>query len=178
MSASSPWSTAARQIAYDATHLRVHRDQVTFPDGQEGGYDWFETADQVRVAALVGSNVLLIEQHHYLVGRSLQLPGGNVDPPEADLDAARRELVQETGYHGGTWHNHGYLHPLPGLSPVRIHLWSVRGLVAGPANPESTERDLKVMPFSLRAAVSAAMDGRVTCSASVALILGLAATRP
>lgn len=83
-------------------HFQVRRDEVTGPDGRRGGYDWVQAPDQVRVAALVEGQLLLVEQYHYLAGALWQLPGGSVDPDDDALTAARRELAEETGYHGGT----------------------------------------------------------------------------
>src|SRR4051812_27025427 len=102
-----PWTRLATRIVYATPRMRVHRDQVKRPDGNAGHYDWVEIPDQVRVAALVDDRLLLVDQHHYLVGRTLQLPGGNVDQQEDAYHAARRELAEETGYSGGTWTNHG-----------------------------------------------------------------------
>jgi len=151
--------------------VRVHRDEVTRPDNVGDHYDWVEVPDQVRVAALVDDRLLLVDQYHYLVGRTLQLPGGNVDQGEDPDHAARRELAEETGYGGGIWAEHGRFHPLPGLSPAATHLWSARALAAGDPARESAETDLTVIRLPLADAVQAVGDGRVGCAASAALIL-------
>lgn len=172
-----PWTRTQTMVDYVAPHLRVHRDQVIGPDGHTRGYDWVETSDQVRVAAVVDNRLLLIEQHHYLTGRSLQLPGGGVDGPESDQEAARRELREETGYRDGTWSPLGYLYPLPGLSPVRVHLWRASDLSAGAADPEPGEEDLRLVRLHLRDAVRAVRDGSIRCAASATLVLNVAANR-
>jgi len=174
MSHEAPWTQHETTVVCVTEHLRIHRDMVTRPDGHLGHYDWLETADQVRVAALVGDEILLIDQHHYLIGRTLQLPGGNVDRSENDRQAAERELRQETGYRGGSWTRRGAVHPVPALSRARVHLWYAEHLDAGRASPEPTERDLRVVRLPLPEAVRATQDGRITCAASTALILALA----
>jgi len=170
------WTRLATRVVYETPRLRLHRDDVTRPDGQVDHYDWVETPDQVRVAALVGEEVILIEQSHYLTGSALQLPGGSLDPDEDSRSAAQRELRQETGYHGGVWASYGQLCPLPSLSPVRVHLWFARDLAAGHAEPESAEADLRVRRMPLTGALDAVREGRVCCAASTALILAVSRT--
>jgi ADP-ribose pyrophosphatase len=56
--------------------------------------------------------VILVEQHrHGIDGPSLEPPGGIVDPGESELAAAKRELLEETGYGGGIWEPLGCVHP-------------------------------------------------------------------
>jgi ADP-ribose pyrophosphatase len=166
-----PWKKRTNQVVYATPRLSVYRDEVVRPDGKADQYDWVEVPDQVRVAALVGNGLLVIDQHHYLSGRMLQLPGGSIDPNEDDHQAARRELLQETGYRGGVWSSHGHLFPLPGVSPVKVHLWSARGLIAGPPKRDSAEADLRVVRLSLAEAVQAVRGGGMKCAASAFLIL-------
>lgn len=166
--------TADQVQQHDAVphpRFQAHRDEVTGPDGRRGDYDWVQAPDQVRVAALVDGQLLLVEQYHYLAGALWQLPGGAVDPDDDDaLSAARRELAEETGYHGGTWIGHGFLHPLPGLTNCRVHLWRVDQPTSGPTAAESSEADLRV---PLPEAVAAVREGRLRCAPSAALVLSL-----
>jgi ADP-ribose pyrophosphatase len=175
MSHPDPWTCTATSIGHVGRHARIHIDEVIRPDGSHGKYDWVEMSDQVRVAALVDNKILLIEQHHYLVGRTLQLPGGQIERNETDQEAARRELGEETGYRGGVWQRFGAVYPLPGLTTAQVHLWQARDLTAGPPEPEPYESDLEVRSMSVEAAVSAVRTGAIACAASATLILALAA---
>jgi ADP-ribose pyrophosphatase len=136
-------------------------------------YDWVESADQVRVAAIVDGQLMLIHQDHYLTGPALQLPGGGIEDGEDSRSAARRELQQETGSHGGFWSKYGELHPLPSLSPIRVHLWLAQRLEQGPTARESAEADVRLIRMSLPEAVEAVRTGKVQCAASSALILAV-----
>ncbi|MEU1360764.1 NUDIX hydrolase [Micromonospora zamorensis] len=169
-----PWTTTQSRIAYSTPRFSVYEDEVTRPDGTAGEYDWIQTSDQVRVAVLTGDHVLLVEQYHYLIGRTLQLPGGNVEDGETAEIAAKRELEQETGRRDGRWTSYGRLAPLPGLSPIYTHLWLVQDAVAGTAKPESVERDLRVVSMSLPDALRAAYDNKIGCAASAALVFAVA----
>ena len=56
--------------------------------------------------------VILVEQHRLGIDAlSLEPPGGCVDPGESELAAAKRELLEETGYGGGTWEPLGCIRP-------------------------------------------------------------------
>jgi 8-oxo-dGTP pyrophosphatase MutT (NUDIX family) len=173
MSADEPWTTEKTTLVHETPYVRVYQDQVIRPDGKPGRYDWVSAPDQVRVAAVVDGELLLIEQWHYLVGSMLQLPGGLVDADEESEAAARRELREETGYRDGVWTSRGYVHPLPGLTPVRIHLWQVQAPAAGTPSPEPSEHDLRVRHLPVAEAVRAVRDGAVRCAASAALILAV-----
>ncbi|MER5996761.1 NUDIX hydrolase [Streptomyces viridosporus] len=169
-----PWTRYGGTTPYRTPHFQVHRDEVTGPDGRRGDYDWVQAPDQVRVAALVDGQLLLVEQYHYLAGALWQLPGGSVDPDDdGALTAARRELAEETGYHGGTWTGHGFLHPLPGLTDCRVHLWRVDQPTSGPAAAEPSEADLRILRVPLPEAVAAIREGRLRCAPSATLVLSL-----
>jgi ADP-ribose pyrophosphatase len=154
--------------------LEVRRDRVTAPGGVPIEYDWVQVPDQVRVAALVSGRILVVEQDHYLVGPMLQLPGGGVEPGEDARTCAQRELREETGYHGGRWHCSGHLFPVPGLSPMRVHLWRARDPRPGPQDLEPAEQDLRVHALTPAQAVAAIRSGRVRCAPSAVLILQVA----
>jgi ADP-ribose pyrophosphatase len=72
-------------------------------------------------------------------GRLLELPAGNLDEGEEPLRAARRELREETGLHGGEWVEAASVYTTPGFCDERMHLFVARGLERGEASPEGSE---------------------------------------
>lgn len=167
----SPWQAISSDVVFQTRRLRVLQDRVINPSGCEVDYDWVATDDQVRVAAIVDDRIIVVEQHHYLAGPLLQLPGGRIEPDEGVLASAKRELAEETGYRGGRWTSRGSLFPLPGLTTTRVHLWIARNLRPGSPSLEPGEHDLRVHEMRLSEAVSAVSAGRVRCAPSAALIL-------
>ena len=105
------------------------------------------------VAAVVAldrhERVTLVRQHRVPAGKSmLELPAGFVDGGESPLDAARRELVEETGLHGGEWIELATFFTSAGFTDETLHLFLAGGLEPGEARPEEDE-EIEVVRFPL-----------------------------
>ena len=84
---------------------------------------------------------LLVRQYRLPAGKYLwELPAGKVDPGETVLQAARRELIEETGYRARKWQKLVAFFPSPGYVGERMTIYLATGLTAGPAAPMDDER--------------------------------------
>jgi ADP-ribose pyrophosphatase len=84
--------------------------------------------------------VLLVRQERPAVGgKVLEIPAGLLEACEAPLVAAKRELQEETGLHGGEWVEVASVLSSPGFTDERIHLFVATGLDEGAADPDEGE---------------------------------------
>ncbi len=95
------WRVTASRYAIDTPFLRLRQDTIALPDGTLVE-DYFvrESRGFAIIFAMTGERrVLLVRQYKHGIGRELlELPAGALDSGETPLDAAVRELKEETGY--------------------------------------------------------------------------------
>jgi ADP-ribose pyrophosphatase len=85
--------------------------------------------------------ILLVRQYRLPAGKHLwELPAGKVDPGEKPLQAAKRELAEETGYKARTWTKLASFWASPGFVQERMTIYLATDLTAGAATPMDDER--------------------------------------
>lgn len=102
-----PWRILSRRVVYGARpYLEVSVEAVRLPDGRTiEDYHQIDAGSSATVVAeQADGRILLLRQYRHGVRRiGLALPGGRLDPGEEPLAAARRELLEETGYVARVW---------------------------------------------------------------------------
>jgi ADP-ribose pyrophosphatase len=158
-----PWKTLSRRTILDrGKFLRVESHTVELPDGRIiPDWPWVITPDYVNVVAVTeGGEFLCLRQTKYAVaGTTLALVGGYLEPGEAPLAAAQRELREETGCQASEWISLGRYAVDGNRGAGVAHFFLARGARrAGPTKADDLEEQ---QPLSLgRAEVEQAlMDG-------------------
>ena len=102
---------------------------------RRGRWEYASRARGIRAAVIValdGGDVILVEQYRVPIGKyCLELPAGLIgdeDEGEDELDSARRELEEETGYTAAHWQNLGEFYSSPGMVQESFTLIKATGL--------------------------------------------------
>ncbi len=168
----NPWTRLSRRTAYENPWITVYHDEVLRPDGRPGVYGVVHFRNRaVGVVALdERDRVLLVGQYRYTLSvYSWEIPEGGAPDGEDPLEAARRELREETGYTAERWELLLRAHLSNSVSDEEAFCYLATDLRAGKASPEGTER-LQVRWLPLREALALAARGEITDALS---LLGL-----
>lgn len=87
------------------------------------------------------NRVLLVRQYRLPAEQFLwELPAGKVDDGEKPAQAAKRELIEETGYRAKTWKKLTTFYPSPGFLQEKMTIFLATDLTKGEAQPMEDER--------------------------------------
>jgi len=163
----------SREVFDGEPWLRVHRQAVRLPDGRViDDYYQVEVPDCCIVYAETPAGEAILERQYKHGPRSvgLSLPAGTIEAGEPPLAAARRELLEETGYVADEWQALGSFTINGNNGGGQAHLFHARGArrVAEPDSGDLEQMEILLMP---RAELVAAMlRGEVHMLGAVALI--------
>jgi ADP-ribose pyrophosphatase len=105
-------------------YFEVREDLLQLPHGPKRIYTVLLNAPEaaVALAETPDGKLVLNKEYRHPTGKWLYgCPGGRVDPGESPLEAARRELLEETGYSTTEFQFLGTAYPFPAVSQQRIH---------------------------------------------------------
>ena len=166
------WRRLWSQPLGDFKIFTVRRDRIVSPrTSEEHDFYVLDGADWINVIALTPEKrILLVEQYrHGTESFTLEIPGGAVDQRDASpLDAARRELLEETGHAADAWEDLGFVHPNPAIQSNRCFTFLARGCrrVAEPSFDPG--EDIEVVEAGREEVREMLRDGRISHSLVVA----------
>jgi ADP-ribose pyrophosphatase len=160
------------EILYQGKVFRLQRDTVIEPGGVQAERDIIVHPGSVVVLPIFkDGRVLLIRQYRHSVGEFLwELVAGRKEPNETPVAAARRELLEETGYSAKRLRKLLRVVPTPGFVNEWMWIFAAEGLTEGAAQPEEDE---KITPriFTLKQAEKMIQRGTLRDAKSICGLL-------
>jgi 8-oxo-dGTP pyrophosphatase MutT (NUDIX family) len=179
-----PWQVLSTSITYGDEWITLRSDKVRLPNGHElGTYHTIEGPDWASIVPITdGGRIVLTEEYRHGARKTLlQLPGGHIEEGEGALAAGRRELLEETGFTGGTWYELGTIFAASARLTSVVHLYLALGVKAQGRPRRDVGEDIRVctMPWSKfsREMVHGQIDLSDTCDLATLMRLQLFASR-
>jgi ADP-ribose pyrophosphatase len=171
------------RISYQGPVFHVTTDEVEEPGGVRARRDVIRHSGSIVVLAVddcaaksrkAEPRILLERQYRHAAQAMMwELPAGRIDDGETALTAAKRELLEETGYSASHWKRILHFYVSPGFLDETMTIYLARGLKPGVAQPEADER-IAVKFFPLSEAKRMALYGRIRDAKTISGILWLA----
>jgi ADP-ribose pyrophosphatase len=148
---------------YGGIFLKMKRDTVSLPDGQEAVREYLTHPGAVAIVAVLDDGRILLErQYRYPIAKTcIEIPAGKLDPSEEPLFCAKRELEEETGYSAKKWSFIRRIHPVISYSTEFIDIYLAEGLEPG-ASKLDEEEFLDVFAAPLEKLIDWVEQGEIT----------------
>lgn len=113
--------------------IKITHDTVKLPNGKTAYREYIKHVGAVAIIAITHNNQIVLEYQYRHPVRStiLEIPAGRLEHTESPLAAAKRELLEETGYSAKNWLQLGGCFPCIGYSNEQIMYYLAQDLVSG-----------------------------------------------
>lgn len=120
------WKSLSSEYVFDTKWFKVKKEVVKLPTGKVLN-DYYVVEGEELIAILAidsNNNVLLVKQYRHAIGEvTIDLPGGGIEKNEQLIDAAKRELAEETGMIAGHLEKLLTYYPDPGRTACLKHIF-------------------------------------------------------
>ena len=136
------WKTLLHEEVISTPWMSLYHDQFELSGGKKGNYFYMHTrGSALTIPVTNDGNILLVRQYRYLIGETcIELPCGGIKQGQDDEEAARAELVEETGFECAKLKKAGRFIPYNGLSDEFCTVYIARKLSFVGAKPDDTEQ--------------------------------------
>ena len=165
------WKILGSKYPFVCPWLKVRMDHVRMPSGVEiPDFYVTELPDWVNVIAITIDGKFIIEEQyrHGLQRVCFELCAGVVGKDEVPMDAARRELMEETGYGGGKWTAFGTYAPNASGTDNVSHAFLATGVELRQKQALDATEDIRVHLVDENELRTMMLDGRIAEAAMLA----------
>ena len=178
--AKNPWTTLSGEVKYENKWIKVTEYQVINPGGGSGIYGKIHYKN-IGIGILPldeDDNTWLVGQYRYTLNEfHWELPEGGGPLHEDSLEAAKRELKEETGIMAKRWTRLLTVNPSNSTTDEVGILYLAEDLSFGYTELEETEADLKLRKISLRDAIAMVDSGEITDTLTMLGLMKMARLR-
>lgn len=158
------WIVLSHEYLLKTKWLTVRKDHIKMPSGHEmDDYYVLEYPDWINVIAITEDGMFVIERQYRHGTKSVdyELCAGTVEKYETPLEAAKRELLEETGYEGGDWELYCESYPNPAAMTTINYSFLAKGVrYSGERHLEITE-DISIHLMTFDEVKSLVMNGGI-----------------
>jgi ADP-ribose diphosphatase len=149
----------------------VRQDTALSPlTGKEHDFYIIDAPDWINVVAVTPEEeILLIKQfRHGIRAVTVEIPGGMIDPGEAPIEAAKRELLEETGYKAQKWFCIGEVVPNPAIQDNKCYTFLAQSAVKVKEPEFDNTEDIQTFSVAAADIPNIVAQGRITHSLVIA----------
>lgn len=165
--------TLSSETIYRDSHIRVKHDVL-----KADSFSWNQVyvewhhKNAVCIIPFENNGVFLIRQYRHAVSEYLwQFPGGLMEPDVSEMDMARKELLEETGFTAEKLEKIGTISPEPGLTSAHIFVYVATDLQKKNTQIEKSEIGMEVKFFSIANVRDMIRQGKIHCGITLGAYL-------
>lgn len=152
--------------------LNLNKDIVELDNGSSQIREYIKTNDASCCVALdKDNNIILVKQYRYAQRKELiELPAGKIDKGESPIEAAKRELLEETGFISNEWEEMGFFYPAT-YSTQKLYMFLARNVIWKKDLNLDEGEFLSVLKVPYNYFLKEVMDGKIKDSKTIIGVL-------